>query len=106
MGQDEPWTPQFSGTVDPGMTADQVIATWGPPVAQRAAGNWLYLYFRNGCEYTCGTFDVVFLQDGQVVDAIVRAGNHIYSGVSSSPRGRPALFTAPGTTLDIGGTGT
>ncbi len=93
---DEPWTPRFTGTVNPGMTAEEVIAQWGPPVAERSTGGWTYLYFRNGCEATCGTFDVVFLQDGQVVDAIVRAPGHIYSGVSSSPRGRPAEFTAPG----------
>lgn len=102
---DEPWTPMFTGTIDPGMTADQVMSTWGPPVAARTAGPWMYLYFRNGCEVTCGTFDVVFLQDGQVVDAIVRGQGHAYSGVSSSPPGRPALFTLPGTTMDQEGAG-
>lgn len=102
---DEPWTPTFTGTIDPGMTADQVIATWGPPVAERTAGPWMYLYFRNGCEVTCGTFDVVFLQDGQVVDAIVRGQGHAYSGVSSSPPGRPAFFTSPGGPMDQGGAG-
>jgi hypothetical protein len=102
---DEPWAPQFTGTVEPGMTTDEVIATWGPPVAERTVGPWTYLYFRNGCEVTCGTFDVVFLQDGQVVDAIVRGRGHTYSGVSSSPPGQPALFTPPGTTMDEGGGG-
>jgi hypothetical protein len=88
------------------MTAEQVIAQWGPPVAQRAAGAWTYLYFRNGCEVTCGTFDLVFLQDGQVVDAIVRAPGHVYSGISSSPPGREAQFTPPGTTTGQGASGT
>ncbi len=102
---DMPWTPRFTGTIDPGMTVDQVIATWGPPVARSGAGAWTYLYFRNGCEVTCGTFDVVFLQDGQVVDAIVRGQGHTYSGVSSSPPGRPALFTAPGGGIEDVGDG-
>ncbi len=94
---DEPWTPTFTGTVDPGMTRDEVVAIWGPPVADRGAGPWTYLFYRNGCEVTCGTFDVVLLENGQVVDAIVRAPGHVYSGVSSSPPERPAEFTPPTT---------
>ena len=95
MAQDRPWTPTASGTVDPGMTREQVIAVWGEPAAERSAENWIYLYYRNGCEVTCGTDDVVFLQDGQVVDAIVRWSGHVYSGVSSSPPGRVAEATLP-----------
>jgi hypothetical protein len=87
---DEPWTPTATGTVDPGMTRDQVVGVWGPPVAERTDGDWTYLYYRNGCEVSCGTFDVVFLQSGQVVDAIVRGPGHTYSGTSSSPPGRQA----------------
>lgn len=91
---DEPWTPVDTGTVVPGMTRDQVIAVWGIPVAERSAANRTYLYYRNGCEVTCGTFDVVFLEDGQVVDAIVRGQGHTYAGTSSSPPGRmPAAST-------------
>ncbi len=85
---DEPWEPEFLGTVDPGMTREQVVATWGPPVAERVYGNREYLYFRNGCEVSCGTFDVVFLEGGQVIDAIVRGLGHEYTGVSSSPPDR------------------
>lgn len=95
---DEPWTPVDTGTVVPGMTREQVIATWGIPVAERVSGNRGYLYFRNGCEVTCGTFDVVFLEDGQVVDAIVRGPGHTYAGTSSSPPGRaPAASVAQAT---------
>jgi hypothetical protein len=90
---DEPWTPTNTGTVDPGMSRDQVVATWGPPVAERTTGGWTYLYFRNGCEVSCGTFDVVFLENGLVVDAIVRHAAHGYSGTSSSPPGREAVAT-------------
>jgi len=93
---DEPWTPTETGTVRPGMSRDEVVATWGAPVAERSAGEWMYLYFRNGCEVTCGTFDVVFLQDSQVVDAIVRGRGHTYAGVSSSPPDRQAVPTLPG----------
>ena len=85
---DEPSTPTSTGTVSPGMTREQVMAVWGEPVVERSAGAWTYLFFRNGCEVSCGTFDVVFLQDGQVVDAIVRGEGHTYAGVSSSPAGR------------------
>ena len=92
---DRPWTPTHTGTVDPGMTRDQVIAVWGEPMVERASEDWVYLYFRNGCEISCGTDDIVLLQDGQVVDAIVRGQGHTYSGVSSSPPGRTAERTMP-----------
>ena len=92
---EEPWFPIDTGTVRPGMTADDVVAVWGAPVADRVAGNWTFLYFRNGCEQSCGTFDVVMLEGGQVVDAIVRGPGHTYAGVSSSPPNRLAEFTPP-----------
>ena len=93
---DAPWTPTQSGTVDPGMSRAQVVASWGEPASERSMGDWQYLYYRNGCEMTCGTFDIVFLQNGQVVDAVVRWSGHVYSGISSSPPGRLAEFTPPG----------
>ncbi len=96
---DEPWTPTDTGTVTPGMTREQVIATWGVPVTERNRDNWGYLYFRNGCEATCGTFDVVFLENGQVVDAVVRGPGHTYAGNSSSPAGRTPEPTTGSMTL-------
>ena len=93
---DQPWTPELTGTVSEGMTRDEVIGVWGPPVAERIVGTRGYLYFRNGCEVTCGTFDVVFLDGGTVVDAIVRGQGHMYDGESSSPPGRQAMPTLPG----------
>jgi len=92
---DEPWIPVDTGTVAPGMTRDQVIAIWGIPVAERTADARAYLYFRNGCEVSCGTFDVVFLENDQVVDAIVRGEGHTYAGVSSSPPERQGQMTPP-----------
>lgn len=92
---EEPWTPTQTGTVDPGMTADDVIAVWGEPVREMIANNRSYLYYRNGCEISCGMFDVVLLEGNQVVDAVVRGPGHVYSGVSSSPPERMAEFTPP-----------
>jgi hypothetical protein len=92
---DEPWFPSDTGTIVPGMTRDDVVAVWGAPVAERQEQTWTYLYFRNGCEVTCGTFDVVFLESNQVVDAIVRGQGHTYMGTSSSPPDRPAEATPP-----------
>ncbi len=92
---EEPWFPTETGTIRPGMTADEVIGVWGAPVADRTVGNWTFLYFRNGCELACGTFDIVMLEGGQVVDAIVRGVGHTYVGVSSSPPDRVAEFTPP-----------
>lgn len=85
---DEPWTPIDTGTVSPGMSREDVVAVWGIPVAERQTGSRGYLYFRNGCEVSCGTFDVVFLENGQVVDVIARGPGHHYAGTSSSPAGR------------------
>ena len=93
---DEPWAPTHTGTVNPGMTREQVLETWGPPVTERALGTWTYLYFRNGCEASCGTFDVVFLENGQVVNAIVRGQGHTYAGTSTSPAGTAVRATPPG----------
>lgn len=82
-----------TGTVAPGMTERDVYALWGAPAAVRRAAEHTYLYFNNGCEKTCGTMDLVILQNGQVVDAIVRWPGHGYSGESSSPPGRVPLPT-------------
>ncbi len=92
---DEPWQPVDTGTVYPGMSRQEVIAVWGVPVTERLVANRMYLYFRNGCEVTCGTYDVVFFEDGQVVDAVVRGVGHTYGGTSSSPPERQAQPTLP-----------
>ena len=92
---DEPWTPTDTGAVNPGMSRDQVVAVWGAPVTERTLGSWTYLYYRNGCEASCGTFDVVFLDNGQVVNAIVRGRGHTYTGSSTSPPGVTARPTPP-----------
>jgi hypothetical protein len=82
-----------STDVRPGMTEADVRRRWGDPVAVRTANGWTYLYYRNGREREVGFYDVVFLQNGQVVDAIVRTPEHVYDGQSSSPEGRAPEFT-------------
>jgi len=81
--------------VRPGMQEADVVARWGQPVAVRRAGDWTYLFFLNGAEREYGYYDCVFLQGGQVVDAVVRAPEHVYLGTSSSPPGRIPEFTPP-----------
>ena len=92
---DEPYEPVYSGTVAPGMSRADVVMVWGEPATERTTGTRQYLYYRNGCEASCGTFDVVFLENGAVVDAIVRGPGHEYAGASSSPPGQDGVFTPP-----------
>jgi hypothetical protein len=75
-------------TIKPGMTEAEVRAAWGEPLTARKAGPMTYLYYRNDCHKRCGTHDVVFLEGGQVIDAIVRDSRRRYDGVSSSPAER------------------
>jgi outer membrane protein assembly factor BamE (lipoprotein component of BamABCDE complex) len=81
--------------VRPGMTEAEVRSRWGEPLATRTANDWTYLFYRNSRERRVGFEDVVFLQHGQVMDAIVRSPDHVYAGVSSSPEGRTPVFTSP-----------
>jgi len=95
---DEPYNSADTGTIAPGMSAADVEALWGPPAARRSAGAYTYLLYPNGCEHTCGTEDLVILQNNQVVDAVLRWRGHGYSGQSSSPRALPPgrnLVTTP-----------
>lgn len=86
--------------VRPGMTEADVINRWGEPVAIRRLNDWTYLFFNNDMERELGFYDVVFLQNGQVVDAIVRAAEHTYLGQSSAPPDRVPVFTPPRTAPD------
>jgi hypothetical protein len=82
-------------TIRPGMTEAEVRAAWGEPVTVRKAGEYAYLFYENGCLRACGTYDLVILQGGQVVDAIARGKTHRYDGVSSSPADRTPRYTPP-----------
>jgi hypothetical protein len=72
-------------TIKPGMTEAQVRTEWGQPFTVRSTGRMSYMYYNNDCLKRCGTYDIVFLEGGQVVDAIVRDGRRRYDGISSSP---------------------
>jgi hypothetical protein len=92
-----PVAAQDPAAVRPGMTETEVVAAWGEPLAKRTRGSFTYLHFQTDCLKECGTYDVVILEGGQVVDAIARSKNHRYDGVSSSPVERPPEYTAPRT---------
>jgi hypothetical protein len=94
VAQPAPDTSQ-GGAVRPGMTEADVRARWGDPLAIRTANDWTYMFYDNAREHRVGYEDVVFLEHGQVVDAIVRSPDHVYAGVSSSPEGRAPVFTPP-----------
>ena len=87
--RDVPYNSPDTGTIAPGMGEREIYSMWGPPIAVRRQGDMTFLYYPNGCEYSCGTADVVFLQKGQVVDAVLRWPGHGYSGQSSSPFATP-----------------
>jgi hypothetical protein len=81
--------------VRPGMSEADVRQRWGEPVAVRRLNDWTYLFYENGTEAQRGYHDCVFLQNGQVVDAIIRMPGRMYLGTSSSPEGRAPEFTPP-----------
>ena len=82
-------------TIRPGMTEAEVRTAWGEPFTVRQAGVMSYLYYRNDCLQRCGTYDVVFLERGQVIDAVVRDSHRRYDGIASSPVDRKPGFTKP-----------
>jgi len=98
---DVPYNPVDTGTIHPGMSERDVYTIWGQPVAHRQIGEMTYLFYRNGCEYSCGTHDVVILQNNQVTDAVTRHPGHRYAGVSSSPPGAVPVPNRGGDTLRV-----
>ena len=84
-----------TAAIRPGMTETDVRARWGDPAIVRRLNDWTYLFYRNGMERRIGYYDTVFLQNGQVMDAVVRSADHMYLGQSSSPPDRIPVFTPP-----------
>ncbi|HEX2204115.1 MAG TPA: outer membrane protein assembly factor BamE, partial [Longimicrobium sp.] len=72
------------GTISPGMTAEQVRASFGAPATTRAAGEWTYWYYHNGCPNRCGSDDVVFFRDQRVVAAVLRTPRRRFAGPGAS----------------------
>jgi hypothetical protein len=77
------------------MSEAQVREQWGEPLTVRKIGVMSYLYYRSNCLKACGTNDVVFLENGQVIDAVVRDKSRRYDGIASSPADRKPEPTAP-----------
>jgi hypothetical protein len=101
---DVPYVSQDTGTLTAGMSERDVYSLWGAPIAVRRAGEYTYLFFRNGCEYRCGMEDVVTLDNGQVVNAVVRWPGHNFLGGPPTPSAPPAPLlvpTAPGVTDSV-----
>ena len=95
-----PSAAQAPKSIDPGMSEAKVVERLGEPDATRSAGDFKYLFYRNGCIKQCGMDDVVILQKDSVVDAMFRSADRGYTGKSSSPRAIPAEVAArtrPGT---------
>lgn len=80
--------------IRPGMTEADVRTRWGEPLAVRRVNDWTYLFYTNGQRHY-GYDDVVMLQGGQVMDAVLRAPEHVYLGRSSSPPDRLPEFSPP-----------
>ncbi len=79
--------PAAGQTISQGMTTEQVRAEFGAPATSRAAGEWTYWYYHNGCPVRCGSDDVVFFQNDRVVAAVLRTQRRRYAG----PRAANAL---------------
>lgn len=89
--------PAAGQTVRAGMTLSEVRGTLGDPAAVRVAGDWTYLFYANGCPVRCGSDDVVFLRDGQVVSAVFRTRRRRFVGPAAASvlEGTPAAARAP-----------
>jgi hypothetical protein len=94
-------TAQETQTIAPGMSFDQVQAIFGAPQATSSYGNFTFYFYDNGCNEECGTADVIFFQDGSVVDAVLRAPWRGYRGESSSPKGVIPRPTPGGERLQV-----
>jgi hypothetical protein len=74
-----------AGTIDPGMTKQQVIERLGRPSTVRTFQQTTYLLYPNSCGRSCGMQDLVVLDNDAVVDAVFRSPHRHYTGTSSSP---------------------
>ena len=92
---------QENQIIEPGMTMDQVKLVFGEPQSASSYGNFAFYFYENGCHVECGMADVVFFQNGQVVDAVLRAPWRGYAGESSSPKGVMPRATPGGERLQV-----
>ena len=71
------------------------------PQSSSTYGDFIFYFYENGCHVECGMADVVFFQNGQVVDAVLRAPWRGYAGESSSPKGVLPRATPGGERLQV-----
>ncbi len=95
---------QETQTIRPGMTEQDVVAVFGEPQGKSSYGTFTFYFYDNGCEKECGFPDTVFFENGQVVDAVLRATWRDYTGESSSPKGVVPKATPGGERLEVPGT--
>lgn len=88
-------------TIGPGMSEEDVQQAFGQPDGKSTRASFTYYFYDNGCEKECGFPDLVIFQDGQVLDAVLRAPWHEYSGESSSPKGAIPRPTPGGERLEV-----
>jgi hypothetical protein len=58
--------------ISAGMNPAQVRDVFGAPARTRGEGEWSYWFYSNGCPNRCGSDDVVFFRNDQVVAAVLR----------------------------------
>ncbi len=87
--------------IEPGMGADQVKLVFGEPQGISSYGQFTFYFYDNACEKECGFPDIVFIQNGQVADAVLRAPWRGYNGESSSPKGVIPRSTPGGERLQV-----
>ncbi len=91
-----------TGTIDPGMTKQQVIERLGKPATIRSYEGTTYMLYPNKCGRTCGMQDLVILDHDAVIDAVFRSADRHYTGSSSSPVAtRPNAKNARSGTLQV-----
>ena len=92
---------QQGGTISPGMSAQEVRTVFGSPLLTREADGWTYLFYRNRCLPRCGSDDVVFLRNGEVVAAVLRAPERRFAGPDAAPALRQVEpVERPGESID------
>lgn len=67
-------------TISAGMSESDVRSRFGAPATVRQDGEWTYLFYHNGCPVRCGSDDVVFLKNGEVVAAVLRTRARRFTG--------------------------
>lgn len=86
-----PAAPPRVPTITAGMSEEEVLAEFGAPAVRRTVGRWTYLFYANGCPVRCGSDDVVTLEAGRVVAAVLRTRMRrlVEAGGAGAPPGTP-----------------